>query len=126
MRLAERAFKSNHIKTIEFRGNSLKVIGEASFQDNDLSQLMLPDGLEKIESEAFTGNPGDDHYNNRVVLWTKSGKNPYGLATENTYVNPDKSLWQESPEIDYTKWLEEDFTYQKIVLQVFQIKAYKK
>lgn len=47
MRLAERAFKSNHIKTIEFRGNSLKVIGEASFQDNDLSQLMLPDGLEK-------------------------------------------------------------------------------
>ena len=50
------------------------MIGEASFQDNDLSQLMLPDGLEKIESEAFTGNPGDDHYNNRVVLWTKSGK----------------------------------------------------
>lgn len=56
----------------------------------------------------------------------KIWKNPYGLATENTYVNPDKSLWQESPEIDYTKWLEEDFTYQKIVSQVFQIKAYKK
>ncbi|HER0777077.1 TPA: leucine-rich repeat protein [Streptococcus pyogenes] len=126
MRLAERAFKSNHIKTIEFRGNSLKVIGEASFQDNDLSQLMLPDGLEKIESEAFTGNPGDDHYNNRVVLWTKSGKNPYGLATENTYVNPDKSLWQESPEIDYTKWLEEDFTYQKNSVTGFSSKGLQK
>lgn len=59
-------------------------------------------------------------------MWTKSGKNPYGLATENTYVNPDKSLWQESPEIDYTKWLEEDFTYQKNSVTGFSNKGLQK
>ncbi|EFR43576.1 leucine-rich repeat adhesin HupY/LrrG [Streptococcus pseudoporcinus] len=125
-RLAERSFKSNHIQAIEFGGNELKVIGEASFQDNDLTTVTLPDGLEKIESEAFTGNPGDDHYNNYVVLRTKTGQNPHQLSTENVYVNPGKALWQEGHHLDYSKWLEEDFTYQKNVVTGFSAKGLQK
>ncbi|EGJ27972.1 leucine-rich repeat adhesin HupY/LrrG [Streptococcus porcinus] len=125
-RLAERAFKSNHIQTIEFGGDKLKSIGEACFQDNALTNVTLPDGLEKIESEAFTGNPGDDSYNNYVVLWTKSGQNPHQLATENVYINPDKSLRHENQDLDYSKWLEEDFTYQKNVVTGFSAKGLQK
>ncbi|HEN6550691.1 TPA: leucine-rich repeat domain-containing protein [Streptococcus agalactiae] len=126
IKLAERAFKSNRIQTVEFLGSKLKVIGEASFQDNNLRNVMLPDGLEKIESEAFTGNPGDEHYNNQVVLRTRTGQNPHQLATENTYVNPDKSLWRATPDMDYTKWLEEDFTYQKNSVTGFSNKGLQK
>ncbi|MGT2828476.1 leucine-rich repeat protein [Streptococcus hillyeri] len=124
--LGERSFKSNRLQSVVFKGTSLKEIGEAAFQDNDLSQVHLPANLERIGKEAFTGNPGDDHYGNQVVLTTTDGKNPHHLKTEGAYVNPGKELQTAVAKIDYSRWVAEDFRYQDSVILGFSEKGIQK
>lgn len=109
--LGERAFKSNRLTGLVFDGEGLSVLKEAAFQDNAFISLVIPDSIQALEEDVFTGNPGDEEYGNHVVLRTKSGQNPYRLQSANVLVNPSDQTRTPQPPIDYSRWLAEDFTY---------------
>lgn len=98
------AFRKCFLTSLKFNGNNLKKVDSLSFADNELSTVVLPEGLEEIGSQAFgknkftelnipdslkvikiqafVGNPGIKEYGNAVVLHTKDGKNINKLADD--------------------------------------------
>ncbi len=54
--VADGAFAEQGITSLSFTGNKLKDIGANAFSGNDLTELVLPEGLEQIGSGAFSDN----------------------------------------------------------------------
>ncbi|HEL0095986.1 TPA: leucine-rich repeat domain-containing protein [Streptococcus equi subsp. zooepidemicus] len=124
--LGERAFKSNRLTGLVFEGEGLSVLKEAAFQDNAFISLVIPDSIQALEEDVFTGNLGDEEYGNHVVLRTKSGQNPYRLHSANVLVNPSDQARTPQPPIDYNKWLAEDFTYTGQMITGFSASGLRK
>lgn len=115
----ERSFKSNKITNILFEGDKVKIIPEQCFQDNQLTKLTIPTSVEKIVSDAFSGNPGDENYGNIVVLLTKDGTNPNNLPDNSVYINPSEDKRTVPLDIDYSKWDEKDFIFDGNIVKGF-------
>ncbi len=104
------AFRNCSLEKVTFGGKQLRRIESMAFADNKLMALELPEGLEKIGSQAFAnskqgvgnqlkelnvpaslkelgfqaflGNPGVEDYRGAVVIHTPSGKNPQKLQDD--------------------------------------------
>ncbi|KHD44346.1 leucine-rich repeat adhesin HupY/LrrG [Streptococcus hongkongensis] len=109
--LGERAFKSNRISKLVSKSPSLKVFKEAVFEDNSLSNIVIESPIEKIEENAFAANPGDAHYGNVVVINSSKAAKEIKVFDKHVYVNPGKDKETALPNLDMSKWLVADFTY---------------
>lgn len=109
--LGERAFKSNRISTLVSKSPFLKVFKEAVFEDNSISNIAIESPIEKIEENAFAANPGDAHYGNFVVIKLSKSAKEIKVIDKHVYVNPSKDKKTALPDLDVTKWLVADFTY---------------
>lgn len=105
------AFREAGLTSLSFAdGSKLKTIERLAFADNELTDVKLPDGLEKIGVQAFingkaggnnqftelnvpaslkeigyqafSGNKGVEKYGNAVVIHTPGGKNPARLKDD--------------------------------------------
>lgn len=118
-KFGERSFKSNKISNLVFTGENIREIPEECFQDNQITRFTIPTSIEKISSDAFSGNPGDENYGNIVVLLTKDGTNPHNLPDNSVYINPSEDKRTIPMDIDYSKWLEKDFIFDGNVVKGF-------
>lgn len=109
--LGERAFKSNRITKLVSKSPYLKVLKEAVFEDNSISNIAIESPIEKIEENAFAANPGDAHYGNFVVINSSKPAKEIKVIDKHVYVNPGKDKETALPDLDVSKWLVADFTY---------------
>ena len=109
--------RGNKLNKVEFKGD-IEAISDLAFAENNLEEIIVPDSLKTIGKQAFETNTGSDAYNGKLVIRTKSGKNPNKLKDKENYIVDPKNPGQ-GPTIDYTKWTQEDFTYKKDKLEGF-------
>lgn len=86
---------------------NLEIIGEDALAGKNITELTIPK-LKKIESDAFSNNPGvdgkkyDGKFSGKVIIWTDKGDVP---SKENYLVNPTID------EISDSDFEEKDFLY---------------
>ncbi|MGY3776363.1 Cna B-type domain-containing protein [Helcococcus sueciensis] len=114
----ERAFNNNKITKIEipnvvileaaFAGNPdsemdlnfpvLEQLGSRALANRDIKEINLPK-VKEIAGDAFSGNPGSEEWDNKVVVWADNS-----IKSGSTYiVNPKK--------FEMGAWSEDDFTW---------------
>lgn len=114
----ERAFNNNKITRIEipnvvvlkaaFVGNPdsemdlnfpvLEQLGSKALANRDIKEINLPK-VKEIAGDAFSGNPGSEEWDNKVVVWAD-----HSIKSGSTYiVNPKK--------YESGAWSEDDFTW---------------
>ncbi len=110
--IRDASFRKAGINSLQFeKGSQLKEISRLAFADNNISELELPDGIEKIDGDGvfsnnkikeitvpdslielgfqtFLNNQGVDEYNNVVVVNTIDSKNINNLPDDiaDTYI----------------------------------------
>ncbi|UHR02374.1 leucine-rich repeat protein [Peptoniphilus sp. GNH] len=109
--------RGNKLNKVEFKGD-IEAISDLAFAENNLEEIIVPDSLKTIGKQAFETNTGSDAYKGKLVIRTKSGKNPNNLKNKENYIIDPKNPGQ-GPSLDYTKWTQEDFTYKKDKLEGF-------
>ena len=111
--LGERTFKGNSISNVEFMGEKIKIIGEKVFEDNKIETINIPDSIEKIATDAFNSNYGDENYGYIVTLWTKGKNNKHNLSGASFYVDPSDDKKVQKLDMNYNIWENKDFEYNK-------------
>lgn len=111
--IGERSFKSNRITNIKFLGEALSFIPEESFSDNKLKSIKIPNSITKIHDQAFFGNDGEREYGYSLIINTKNKDKNNSILKDgiNFYVDPDENKKVNLNEIEFTKWLAKDFSY---------------
>ena len=110
------SFAANKLMSVDL-GSSVERIGQGAFCNNFLSSINVPDSLKEVENDAFSNNPGNQKYNNHVVLWGSEKVERNLPSKENYLVNPKE------PESD-KDFKDEDFLYEELTDGTLGIKGF--
>lgn len=122
--LTTASFRGNKLSNVTFEGDLVE-IQRLALAENKLVEITVPDSLKIIGEQAFKVNTGSEKFDDKVVIRTKSGKNPNKLEDKENYLIDPKGPGV-NPDIDYTKWEKADFSFENQTVKGFSKQGLRK